>query len=258
MKGPLLLRFHPPGWVLASVLVHGALLLVGLRVGAANHPALAMPLVVELMAAEVRPPPPPEPPKPPEPPEPPEPKAVTKLVKAEKAPKPPELAPPPPPAAAEASKTLTIDDKDAPPDADAMVQGLGDQYVGGVTTSDGTARRAVTDGRARGGGPPPPPPPPPAVDRSAKASLFLTAWNCDHLFPRAASNAGVRHASVHLIVRVGPHGEPLGVRNLDDPGHGFGEAARKCAFQQQYRSARNRAGQPIQGDTPMFAVGFHS
>jgi protein TonB len=220
---------------------------------------MAMPLIVEIMAPEVRPLPP-EPPKPPEPEPEPAPKAPPKYIKvAEKLPKPPELEPPPPPpAAAQAGKTLTIDDKDAPPDADAMVQGLGDQYVGGVTTTDGSSKRAVTDGRARGAGPPPAPPRPPEVDRSAKASLFLTAWNCDHLFPRAAANAGVRHASVHLIVRVGSHGEALGVRNLDDPGHGFGEAARKCAFQQQYRSARNRIGQPIQGETPMFAVGFHS
>lgn len=250
-------RFHPPAWFLASALVHGALWLVGLRVGTHGHLALAMPLIVEIMPAEARPPPP-EPPKAPEPEPEPAPKAPPKYVKAEKLPKPPELEPPPPPAAAQAGKTLTIDDKDAPSDADAMVQGQGDQYVGGVTTIDGSSKRAVTDGRARGAGPPPAPPRPPEVDRSAKAALFLTAWNCDHLFPTAAANAGVRHASVHLVVRVGPHGEALGVRNLDDPGHGFGEAARKCAFQQQYRSARNRAGQPILGDTPMFAVGFHS
>jgi protein TonB len=231
------------------------LLWTGLHFAPRRVAAGVPPLVVEIAAAEPARPLPPPPPPPPEAPPPP-PKAPPPKVKAETAPKQPDLAPPPP-AAAQAAKTLTIDDKDAPPDADAMVQGEHDQYAGGVTTSDGTSARAVSNVRAKGAGGPPPPPAP-EVDRSAKASLFLTAWNCDHLFPAAAINARVRHASVHLVVRVGPDGRPLGVRNLDDPGYGFGAAARQCAFQQSYRAARNRAGQPIVGETSIFSVGFHS
>ncbi|HEU4410320.1 MAG TPA: hypothetical protein VFS43_34005 [Polyangiaceae bacterium] len=245
---------RPPSWFLASAFAHGALLWAGLHAGPPRHASAAPPLIVELAAAEAPKPPPPAPPPPePEPP----PKAAPKLVKVDDRPK---FEPaPPPPAAAQAGKTLTVDEKDAPPDADAMVQGQGDDYAGGVTTSDGTSKQAVGDARARGaGGPPPAPPRPPEVDRSAKASLFLTAWNCDHLFPKAAANAGVRHALVHLVVRVGADGKPLGVRNFDDPGYGFGDAARKCAFQQQYRSARDRSGHPVMGDTALFAVGFHS
>jgi periplasmic protein TonB len=255
MARPKITSQQSPSWFAASVAVHVALVAGSMYLGRSKPAIAAPPLVVELMAPEA---PPPAPLPPPEPEPAPPPKAVTKLARFDERPK---FEPvPPPPAAAQAGKTLTIDDKDAPPDADAMVQGQHDDYVGGVTTSDGTSSRAVGDGRARGGGGPPPAVRPKVadVDRSAKATLFLTAWNCNHLFPGAATNAGVRHAVVHLFVRVGADGTPLGVKNVDDPGYGFGAAARKCAFQQQFRPARDRVGRPVLGDTALFAVGFHS
>lgn len=251
-------RFPPrrPPWFVASVVTHAVLLWAGLHFIPRRNAEVPPVMVVEIATAAAQPPPPPPPPTAPEPPPPPKAPPPPKPVKAEPT-KQPELEPPPPPAAAQAAKTLTIDDKDAPPDADAMVQGEHDQYAGGVTASNGTSAKAVSDVRAKGAGAPAPPKTA-DVDRSAKAALFLTAWNCNHLFPTAAENAGVRHAQVHVLVRVSTDGRPLGVKNFDDPGgYGFGDAARKCAFQQQFRAARNRAGEPIVGDTAVFTVGFH-
>jgi periplasmic protein TonB len=55
---------------------------------------------------------------------------------------------------------------------------------------------------------------------------------------------------------VRPDGTPLSVNVVNDPGHGFGRAARMCALTRRFTPALDRTGQPIAGATPPFVVRF--
>jgi protein TonB len=53
-----------------------------------------------------------------------------------------------------------------------------------------------------------------------------------------------------IQVTVGADGKPS-VSVMNDPGHGFGRAAKNCALSKQYTSALNRAGTPIASSFPV-------
>jgi periplasmic protein TonB len=209
---------------------------------------------VDVDLNEPPPPPPPEPPPEPEP----EPKAP---------PPPPTAAPPttapPPPAAAEAGKVLTQDpDPNEPVDltADGFVSGTGDRFAGGVTAANGTATSAVRDLRAQPDGvgkapPPGPVAPPPGPDLSRAAAPMAGSWN-DCEFPAEADIEGIDSAVVQLTVTVGPNGRAKSVTVLKDPGFGFGQSARTCAFRKQFNAALDRAGTAITMSTAPFTVRF--
>ncbi|HEY0468692.1 MAG TPA: energy transducer TonB [Polyangiaceae bacterium] len=202
------------------------------------------------------PPPPPEPiPEPePEPQAPPPPHAAAPL---------PNTPAPPPPAAAEAGKVLTQDpDPNEPVDltADSFVNGTGDRFAGGVTNANGTSSSAVRDLRAQpdgvGKAPPPGPVAPPAgPDLSRAAAPLAGSWN-DCEFPAEADIEGIDSAVVQLTVTVGPNGRAKSVTVLKDPGFGFGQSARTCAFRKQFNAALDRAGTAITMSTPPFTVRF--
>ncbi len=166
----------------------------------------------------------------------------------------------PPPAAAEAGRTLT-----APPDAPVdftdpgLVQGDG-IYRGGVTAADGKSKTAVDDRHAQGGvepggsGRPAPPPPPPGPDLSAPARPRNSDWRCP--FPEEADAEDKNSAVVQVIVTVRPDGSPASVRVLNDPGFGFGRAARTCALRERFSPSLDKAGQPTQGQTTPFNIRF--
>ena len=210
---------------------------------------LSVPYEVELKTEpppeEKKEDPPPEEPKEPPPSSPP-PKAEKPVAAA--------------PAAAKAGQVIAAKE-DEPVDFTkfSMVQGSNGVYAGGVTASSGTSNQAVTDRNARpngvvGGkgnvdGPGP-------ADVSRAAAPASRDWNCSHLFPAEADANDINSALVSVVVTVRPDGAAQTVTVVNDPGHGFGRAARTCAMSQRYAPALDRAGQPTIGKTTPFTVRF--
>jgi len=202
------------------------------------------------------PPPPPPPPEPDPPQEEPKPAPVA-------APPPNPNEPPPPPAAAEAGKVLAQEpDPNEPVDltGDAFVTGNGDHFADGITASNGTAQHAVRDLRAQPDGVGKAPPGPVAANGSGPnlsraAAPTGGSWN-DCGFPAEADIEGIDNAVVQLSVTVGPDGRAKSVTILKDPGNGFAQLARSCAFRKQYTSALDRAGASVTMTTPPFTVRF--
>lgn len=199
--------------------------------------------------------------KEPPPPPPEEPKEEVKEEPAPPPPAPKEPPPPPqaqPPANAEAGKVLAAepDPLDFTKD-DGFVQGNAETYAGGVTHSEGTSKKAVYDtnavptGTPGGTGTAPAPPP---VDRSRAASLVNKA-NLERCpFPVEADAEQIDDAYVTIEVRVRADGAAENVTILQDPGHGFGREARKCALRERYYPALDVNGSPIPG---VSRVRFH-
>jgi hypothetical protein len=75
-------------------------------------------------------------------------------------------------------------------------------------------------------------------------------------FPSDADAAGVDEARVTLVVGVDLTGRPTHVKILEDPGHGFGRAARDCMMQRTYTPALDQAGAPVGGDTGSIVFRF--
>lgn len=203
--------------------------------------------------------------KEPEPPPPEEPKAETP---PEEAPKPvakeiPQDTPPPPPAAAAAAKVLATEpDPNEPVDMrDTMVQGTAETYAGGSTASTGTSKTAVTSAAAAatgvvGGTGTAPAPVVPKVDRSRKAGLLGSVDWSDCPFPAEADAEQIDSAYVTLQVKVFPDGRPEAVTITQDPGHGFGREARKCAMGKKFQGALDLDGNPIGATTNAFRIHF--
>ena len=202
-----------------------------------------------------------EPPPPPEPEPEPEPEVPTPPPTAA-AVAPPTDTPPPPPAAAEAGKVLTADpDPNAPVDLtdQGFVSGTGDHFAGGVTAANGTSANAVRDLRAVPDGVGKAPPGPVATvvtgpNLSRPAAPIAASWNCE--FPPEADVEGIDNAVVQLMVVVSPDGRPKSVTVLRDPGNGFGQAARSCAFRKPFSAALDRAGVAVTMSTAPFTVRF--
>lgn len=168
----------------------------------------------------------------------------------------------PPPAAAKAQEILT-QKTDDPLDfsQDGFVSGKGPGGIGYVS-SEGTADKA-TSPKAQVGGDPkgtgttpgaavqgPPPPDlskPPTISGSS-------AWNCP--FPPEADAAQVDQATATIVVTVRPDGSPQSVSVTNDPGNGFGRAARTCALGRKYKAGLDKAGQPTTATTPPIRVRF--
>jgi protein TonB len=249
--------------IIGALLLHGAVAAQAASTLGEAHAfaVLVRATVVERLHAQIDvdlsepPPPPPPPPEAETPPEPTPPPPVA-------APAPPSNTPPPPPAAAEAGKVLTAEpDPNEPVDltGDGFVQGTGDHFAGGVTASNGTSKSAVTDLRAQPDGVGKAPPGP--VQADSAANLMRPAapaggnWNdCD--FPAEADVEGIDSAVVKLTVTVSAEGKVKSVTVLHDPGNGFGQAVRSCAFRKHFTPALDRSGQPITASTAPFTVRF--
>jgi periplasmic protein TonB len=96
------------------------------------------------------------------------------------------------------------------------------------------ARPAAPSAAAGGGG---------GNDRSRVASLQGGRdWNCQ--FPAEADDAAIDFAVVTLRISVDPDGHASEISLVQDPGHGFGPAARNCASQRAYLPALNAGGHP--------------
>ena len=249
--------------IIGALLLHGAVAAQAASTLGEAHAfaVLVRAEVMERLQAQIDidlsepPPPPPPPPEAETPPEPTPPPPVA-------APVPHSDTPPPPPAAAEAGKVLTAEpDPNEPVDltGDGFVQGTGDHFAGGVTASNGTSNTAVHDLRAKPEGVGKAPPGPVVADGAANltrpAAPAGGSWNdCD--FPPEADVEGIDSAVVQLTVTVSAEGKVKSVTVLHDPGNGFGQAVRSCAFRKHFSTALDRAGQPITSSTAPFTVRF--
>lgn len=101
---------------------------------------------------------------------------------------------------------------------------------------------ATSDPTAKASGPTPPP----------RATLVPgTKWDCP--FPAGAAKAD---AQVLLVVHVEPDGKPVSADVMEDPGNGFGDAAKKCALDKAYVAAHDVNGQPVRAATFPFYIHF--
>jgi hypothetical protein len=165
-------------------------------------------------------------------------------------------------AATQAGRTLTAPETpDSRQIADfSMVQGAGDMYAGGTTSSIGTSAAAVHGPvslkavPAQLASPATPNQLPSGPDRSRGATPTGTDWNCSSLFP-SDPDAG-DYATVVIAVTVQLTGKAKSVAVIRDPGHGFAAAARSCAMLQSFNVALDRLGQPIVATTPPIVVRF--
>ena len=200
---------------------------------------------------EIEPPPPP-------PPEPPPPEPEPEVPKEAPPPRAVAMATPPP--VAQAGKVLTAD-PDEPVDltGDGFVQGTGDTFAGGVTSSTGTSHTAVKDVQpipsAEPGPTTRPGPVAGARDMSRKAALLGgSSWDrCG--FPAEADIEQINSARVSLVVTIDAEGHATGATVTQDPGFGFGALAKRCALRERYSPALNKAGEPVAG-TQLITINF--
>jgi protein TonB len=204
------------------------------------HEAIAME-----RAVEVTPPPPPTAPPPPTPaPEMPR-IAVSRSSRTPRA-QPARATPP-----AQAGQLAAA----APALADftnmAFIVGSGTSYAGGTTTSRGTNRKAAIGAVApetiKGA-------PTSAPSRARSVLLDQSAWNCP--WPAEADAEQVNEQTVVLQASVRADGRADNVAILNDPGFGFGAAARLCALRTRFEPARDGTGQPIVAKSPPIRVHF--
>jgi protein TonB len=98
-------------------------------------------------------------------------------------------------------------------------------------------------------------PPPKKVDLSRPATLVgSTSWSCP--FPPEADAEGKDSAVAVIVVTVRPDGTPASVSVVQDPGAGFGRAARKCALGRRYDAGLDKDGQKTTTTTPPIRVKF--
>ncbi|HSS38600.1 MAG TPA: ferric siderophore ABC transporter substrate-binding protein [Polyangia bacterium] len=144
---------------------------------------------------------------------------------------------------------------DAPLDftGSAFVVGSGSTYAGGTTTARGTSRAPVTgavapnghgDGQVA------------ARSRAKPVSLDQASWNCP--WPAEADARQVDQETVVIRVAVRPDGRVERADVLDDPGFGFGRAARDCALSSRaFAPALDANGAPVGGMSPPIRVHFY-
>jgi periplasmic protein TonB len=218
-------------------------------VGRAVHERLTSTYEVDIVKPPELPPLPPPPveePKP-EPKEPP-PIAVKETVPAAA------------PAAAKAGAVLTAPpDPNEPVNFDGIISGSGETFAGGNTMANGTSDTAVRVKPAVSGGVPggtgTAATGPRDVDKSRVAKLSGSSdWHCP--FPPEADVEQIDQAFVIVQVAARADGTPEHVTVLNDPGHGFGRAAQRCAMQERYEPAFDHDGNAIAGLTKSIRVRF--
>jgi protein TonB len=196
------------------------------------------------------------------PPEPPPPEPTPEETKPE--PKPVDDTPPPP-SPAQAGKILAAEpDPNAVVDMrDTFTQGDAVDFTGGLTSSVGKSTTpvynvaAANTGVPGGTGTKPAPPPPPKKEDLSRGARISgsTDWG-DCPFPPEADADQIDDAYVTVQVRVNPDGSAQSVKVVQDPGHGFGRAARSCALRKHYQNALDVDGHAIGGMTSPFRVHF--
>jgi periplasmic protein TonB len=157
---------------------------------------------------------------------------------------------PGPAAPAQAGKLAAVSESPVDFTGTAFVVGSGASYAGGTTTRGGTGRSPASGTVAPGG----------TGDGTATRSraravgLDQAAWSCP--WPAEADARQVDQETVVLRVAVGADGRADRVEVVDDPGFGFGRAARQCALGTRFEPARDPAGAPIAALSPPIRVHF--
>jgi len=234
---------------IGAIVLHGLLAL--LTIGAISAPARVKNKLENLDWIEVEAPPPPaavEPPPPPPPP--PEPPKISRTDPPPSSAAPAESEPQPheaPPSAAEAGQVLAADD--VVDFGETFVVGRGSRYRGGTSDANGTSTVAVRKVDARGGG-----------NGSAQAGAAPAknlshapslqggaSWDCP--FPHEADEEGIHQAVATIEVNVSAAGKVSTVNVVQDPGNGFGRAAKRCAFNKDWSPGTNAEGSPIAATT---------
>lgn len=143
---------------------------------------------------------------------------------------------------------------DAPLDftGSAFVVGSGATYAGGTTTARGTSRTAATGAVAPNGKGDAQVS---ARSRAKPVSLDQASWNCP--WPAEADARQVDQETVVIRVAVRADGRVDRVDVLDDPGFGFGRAARECALASRaFGPALDPGGAPVAALSPPIRVHF--
>jgi protein TonB len=218
----------------------------------ARRPVMTIDRLVELTA--------PDPPRPPEsaadPPAPPRAAAPIRAARPTTGARTPEstndAASPPPPA--QAGQVVAAAPSTEPADFTGfdIATGEGPQFAGGVTASSGTNTRAVHTSVVD----PNAPPDRPQGERDLAAPVRLPArsWRCP--WPRQADALGIDEQVVVLRVAVEADGRISSAELVDDPGHGFGDAALVCAREATFEPARDSSGRPVSATSPPVRVRF--
>lgn len=124
--------------------------------------------------------------------------------------------------------------------------GANDIALGIILASSDPSTKAAGLASATPTGPATGPTPPP------RASITPgTKWDCP--FPSGAAKAD---ANVLVVVHVESDGKPVSADVLEDPGAGFGDAAKKCALDKAYVAAHDVNGQPVRAATFPFYIHF--
>lgn len=200
-----------------------------------------------------------------EPPPEPEPEPIVQQVKVDRPkddPYEPEKAAP-----VQAAKVLT-----AAPDPNKIEDLTGDGIVSGSATDGPLGGQSSAAGTSTiitknpsvsltgkpggtGTGTAPPPPTVAKVDLSKTATVVGSlSWNCP--FPAEADDEQIDFAQVTLVVTVRADGSPQSVQVMNDPGHGFGRAARLCALARKYTAGLDADGNATTKSTPPIRVSF--
>ncbi|HVT10130.1 MAG TPA: ferric siderophore ABC transporter substrate-binding protein, partial [Polyangia bacterium] len=144
---------------------------------------------------------------------------------------------------------------DAPLDftGSAFVVGSGSTYAGGTSTAAGTSRTPAAGAVApngHGDGQVAP------RTRAKAVSLDQASWNCP--WPAEADARQVDQETVVIRVAVRADGRVERADVLDDPGFGFGRAARDCALSSRaFTPALDASGAPVAGLSPPIRVHFY-
>ncbi len=157
---------------------------------------------------------------------------------------------PGPAAPAQAGKLAAVSDSPVDFTGTAFVVGSGASYAGGTTTHGGTSRTPASGTVTPGG----PGDGTAARSRARAVQLDVAAWSCP--WPAEADARQVDQETVVLRVAVAADGRADRVDVLDDPGFGFGRAARQCALGTRFEPARDPTGAPVAALSPPIRVHF--
>lgn len=177
-----------------------------------------------------------------DPPKPDEPKPVEPEKQPENAVKSDKVEAPAPAAAQAGAIIAAAPDPNEPVDlTNSFVMGTGDSYAGGKTDPNGTSKVAVAAIAAKGAGAPGP------VGTGtvatvikkdcAKPAKLRGGLNWDCPFPSEADTEQIDEAVASIEVTVNASGRVDTVRVTQDPGHGFGRAAKACAMSKAFEAA---------------------
>lgn len=157
---------------------------------------------------------------------------------------------PGPAAPAQAGKLAAVAESPIDFTGTVFVVGSGTSYAGGTTTRSGTSRippsGVVAPGGTGDGAA--------ARSRARAVQLDQAAWSCP--WPAEADARQVDQETVVLRVAVAADGRADRVDVVEDPGFGFGRAARQCALSTRFNPARDPGGAPIAALSPPIRVHF--